>query len=1082
MDEILRSARAWPLFAAVAILIASGLAAKSLAQQAKVSGSSPEAILAYREAANFQNNGAFEIAVEEWQKFVKAHPSDPLAAKAQHYLGVCQLQLKQHAAAAETFDALVKKYPQFELLEDALFNLATSQYALAVAGKKDLYDKSAKAYTTLLDKSPRTKHREDALFYLGEASYALDKKVEAAKAYERLLNEFKTSKRRAEVLYALGVAQEELGNHESAGRTYDTLLREFSSHALASEVRLRKGETLLQAGDLKAAEQLFAKVASVKDFDSIDYALARQAYALARLDRFADAAALYARVATEFPQSTHAADAVLSAGRLFYRANDLKQARAWLERALQRKDASATEASHWLCRLLLKSGEADAAAKLAERELAKAAGPFAVQLQLDLADALYELPASRERAYLLYVEFADKHPQDELASQALYGAAFSALELKRHQDAIKLGDRFLKAFPKNELEADIRYVSAESQLQLKDYAAATRSYRELVDRYASRPEIDTWKLRLGHALLLNKNYDQVVSLLAPQVEKAKSPEMAAEIQYLIGSAQFQAGRFPQAATALSAALAKNAKASFADEALLLLARSQNKTGKNDDAQSSLTKLLSNHADSQVLDEAHYRLAELFDARQSSPEAAKEYEQVIRDYPQSRFVPYSLYGRGWIQYKVKDYGPAANSFTALIDKYANHELAAKSRLGRAMSRRQTGDSRGALADLDAYLKTNLDTAQRSEALYERGLALVSLGDHAAAAQSLESLLKGDPKYAAADRVLYEIGWALNSQDKRQEAAERFARLAKEFPNSPLVAEAWFHVAENEYDQKKYDQAEKAYRAAKSNASGELAEKAGYKLAWTRFQLQDYAGALALFVEQLEKFPQGDLAADAIFMKAECLFRQEKYTEAWPAYEAALQTTASTPTVETLRLLHAGQTASQLKNWEECVKLASRLIERQPNSPLVADAQYEIGWARQNQGKGAEALAAYDEAANKSRDHVGARARFMRGELLFEQKNHADASREFQRAMYGYGGNEATAETKNWQAKSGYEAGRCAEVQLNTAIKLADRQQHLSDARRFYNFVIEQHGNHELAAEAKKRLAVLSKLTDTKTKER
>ena len=34
-------------------------------------GSSSEAVLAYREAANFQNNGAFEVAAEEWQKFLE---------------------------------------------------------------------------------------------------------------------------------------------------------------------------------------------------------------------------------------------------------------------------------------------------------------------------------------------------------------------------------------------------------------------------------------------------------------------------------------------------------------------------------------------------------------------------------------------------------------------------------------------------------------------------------------------------------------------------------------------------------------------------------------------------------------------------------------------------------------------------------------------------------------------------------------------------------------------------------------------------------------------------------------------------
>src|SRR4051812_25661366 len=99
----MRHMRQWiALVAVTATIVAIDL---SLAQQPlpAAPGSSSEAVLAYRDAANFQNNGAFDIAAEEWQNFLKRFPNDPLAAKAQHYLGVCQLQLKQHEAAAASF-------------------------------------------------------------------------------------------------------------------------------------------------------------------------------------------------------------------------------------------------------------------------------------------------------------------------------------------------------------------------------------------------------------------------------------------------------------------------------------------------------------------------------------------------------------------------------------------------------------------------------------------------------------------------------------------------------------------------------------------------------------------------------------------------------------------------------------------------------------------------------------------------------------------------------------------------------------------------------------------------------------------
>src|SRR6188768_3542698 len=84
--------------------------------------SSAEAKAAYADAANFQNNGAFDLAVDEWTKFLKDFSKDPLAPKAQHYLGVCLMKQDKFAEAAAAFEAVAKNNPKFDLLEDTLLN------------------------------------------------------------------------------------------------------------------------------------------------------------------------------------------------------------------------------------------------------------------------------------------------------------------------------------------------------------------------------------------------------------------------------------------------------------------------------------------------------------------------------------------------------------------------------------------------------------------------------------------------------------------------------------------------------------------------------------------------------------------------------------------------------------------------------------------------------------------------------------------------------------------------------------------------------------------------------------------------
>src|SRR5262245_32209538 len=77
-------------------------------------------------AVGFQNQKLYEQAIDEWQTFIKKFPKDPRLDKASHYLGTCQLQAKQYAAAAATFDMLLKQYPKFELLDQSLLNLGTA--------------------------------------------------------------------------------------------------------------------------------------------------------------------------------------------------------------------------------------------------------------------------------------------------------------------------------------------------------------------------------------------------------------------------------------------------------------------------------------------------------------------------------------------------------------------------------------------------------------------------------------------------------------------------------------------------------------------------------------------------------------------------------------------------------------------------------------------------------------------------------------------------------------------------------------------------------------------------------------------
>lgn len=1065
-------------FFLAAWLLAGPAVLGQASKTAPAAKSPPEALNVYSDAANFQNNGAFDLAAEEWEKFLKSYPQDPLAAKAQHYAGVCYLQLKQLDKAAAAFEAVVKKYPNFDLLQDAYLNLGWCQYSLGGQQVEGAYAKAAATFRELVKKFPDSKHAEQALFYAGEADYNLGKKSEAIAAYGQLVEKYPQGALRSDALYALGVTQEELGQHQPAGKTYDLFLEEFPDHDLANEVRMRKAETVLLAGDFAAAEKMFAAVAERENFAATDHALYRQAFCLSKLDRFADAAKLYARIPAEFAQSTYAADAAMSAGRCYYRADQYAEAATWFQKALEGPASGRVEAAHWLCRIYLRDQQPQQAIDLAKRILPDAGDdPFTVQLQMDHADALYESEASRGEAVAMYLEIANRHPQHELAAQALYNAAFGALALGRHDEGLKHAETFLEAYPQQRLTPDVQYVAAECHLQRSEYAKAEKLYAQLIQSAADHPDRETWQVRLALTVYLQKKYADAIAALEPLVGALKNADNQAQAQFVLGVSRFYLDQFDGAVEALIASAKANPQWKQADEAMLFLARALRRLDRTGEAIQVLAKLLSDFPRSRLRDQAHYRYGEFSYAAEDYPTAIAQYDAVLEADAASPFAPYAIYGKGWAQLKAQAYPAAVASFRALLKNHPDHALVAETRLALGMSLRQAGALDEAVQEIDAYLRSQPAEPNKSDALYERGLAEVALKDFAKAAETFQQLLADNPQYAAADKVMYELAWAYKSVPEganKAESVAAFAKLAGQHPDSPLAAEASFHVGESLYEQADYAAATRAYTAAKTQSTpGELREKATYKLGWSLFQDKKYQQALEQFTEQASEPPQGELAADALFMKAECLFRLEKYDEALPVYLATQKVPLASPVSQVLALLHGGQSALQTEAWEQAVKLLSQIPDKHPESPYLAEAHCELGRAQQNSGQEAAALSNYEKAAEMSRSEVGARARFMIGELAFARKEYSEAIRHFQRVMFGYGGEAAVPEAKKWQARAGFEAARCAEVQIRDAQGSA-RAELRNQAQQAYQYVIDKHPEDELAAQAKQRLEALSKL--------
>ena len=1005
-------------------------------------------------AAALQNREQFELAADEWQRFLKDFSSDVLAPRARHYLGLCQLKAKQYSAAAATLDPLVKQ-AQGDLLEATLLYLGLARYNLGHAGDAKQYDPAEAAFRELIQKYPQGKHAPQAHFYLGESAYGRGQREAAVKAYQQVVDKFPKDALVADALYAIGVTSEELKQSQAAGQAYDKFLKEFPSHSLAVEVNMRRGETLLAEGKLDEAEKRFAAAAKTPGFTLADHALMRQAAVLYQKQQYPAAADLYASLAQQFPQSRYVEAAQLAAGKCAYLASDFARAAKLLTALKDRADDSGAEAGHWLVLSLLKQKQTDEALTLADALLKKhTSGTWVAQLALDRADVLYEIPNRQKEAGAAYASVADRFAIDPVAPQARYLAAYAALNQGDYDTAIQQANAYLTKFKDTEQSLDVRYIAAESYLQKANYPAAEEAYGKLVKDAPQHRDLALWQLRRATCAFLQKDYAKTIAQLKTIAGSLPTPAAKAEAHYLVGASHIELQQHAEAITALRSSLQADAKWRQADETRLALAQALRQSGQADAARKELEQLLTDFPQSATRDRARFRLAELAFAANDFARAVTNYRELLNTDAKSSLAPHALYGLGWSQFRGGDAAAALKTLDDLLKQHAQSDVAGQARYLRALVKQDLKQPAQAIEDLEAYLKTKPTGTERSNALYALGLAQNAVKQSELAIKTFRDILKNDPKYADADKVLYELAWSLKSSSQEDQAAETFAQLAKDYPQSTLAAESLYHVGDRRYEQKQWKEAARAYYAAQEKAgTSPLGEKASHKLGWTYFQQENYASAAETFAFQAQSWPQGELVADGQFMTGESFFKQEKFKEALAAFTKV----QNPPRKELLLLakLHSAQSASALQDWQQSKRLADQALAVDSASPYLAEILYEQAWAQQNLGKGDEAMVIYEEVTSKSDAEVAARARFMIGEILFERKQHKEAIRNFFKVAYAYNYPE-------WQAAAHYEAARCFEVLKDTA-----------QAKKSYQEVVDKFPQSSRVASARERLAALGK---------
>lgn len=1007
------------------------------------SQSSPAAVDQYNLAAQYQKLGEYDLAAKEWQRLATNYADDPLAAAGLHYAGVCEFQQGNYPSAIASFEKFLATYPKNDLAEATLANLGLAAYNQAQRAEgpaaTELYQQAANALGKLRTQFPDSKLAPQSEFYRGEALYALGKLDEAQRVYSDWLKKYEGDPLAASVRLALGSTQAERGDTRAAIATLQKLIDSQPSAELTAQAKVRLADALAAAGRHREAANAYQwSFENAPQAVDTEYVRRARATALFNAGDHAAAAQVYGELGDD-----------ASAGKALYQAGNYAAAAERLATAWQQSPNDA-DLAHWWVQSLLKADRAAEALATAEKVLATTQSPEVMpEVMFDRADALYAIDARRAESVAAYIAAAEAAGDSsaELAGEARYLAAATALELRDYDTAIRQAQRVVDS--QTAAATDALATLAEAQLQSGDAAAAAGTFRRLLESAGDEEQV-SYAVRLAWAESTAGDEQAVIEALAPLAADVSNPA-GQQMAFLLGRAKLRTGDAAGAIEAVQPVAMREPPGEWSGEALLILGRAQLAAGQTEPAIQSLSKLLEREPKPAIAAQAYYRRAEAYEQTRQADAATEDYDQVVSNWPDSPLAPYAAYRAARsTSGKPKE---AADRYRAMLEKYPGHQLADQARLGLATALVKLGDAKESLAVLD-----QLDQKNPRVAL-ARGMSFAGLQDWDAAIAALESAASAEGEFADRPQALYELGWAYRQAGRPQDAEATFQQLARDYPDNSLAADAGFRVAEALYDEQEHQQAATAFRAAAAAARGDatLREKALHMVGWARHKAGDEQAALAAFEEQLAEYPSGPLAADAKWMKGEALFAGEKYAEALDAYKAAQGSEPAAESLMPLAMLHAGQAAGQLGQWQAARDWLQTTLQKHPEFDGRSEVEYELGWTQWKLGSADQARPLLEKVAQADKSPIGARARFVLGELEFADKDYEQAVRTFFQVAYGYGDRNAPEAYHPWQAESLFEAARCLE-QLDRT----------SAANKLYEELLERFPNEPKADLARQRL--------------
>jgi len=906
----------------------------------------------------------YELAVQQYERFVTQFPQHPKAFQARLRIGESLFRLNQYDRAVAAYEKALALQPESSFRGEALVGMG-----LALFNQKNY----ARATATLREAVRLTSSDKTlgpvAANWLGEALFATENYAEAMSAYEAV-GKWPDSAQAPQAMYSIGFCQLKLNQPDKAAETFRKVAAQYGDSPVAAEAALRAGEVLRRDKQYKAAAEQYEFI--LKKYGTGEYAGDAQAgLAWTRFAQgdFPAARNAFQEVLKRFPHSKAATEAPLRIGDCFYSEKKYAEAAgAYTEAARSADPALAGEATYWLgmSRLEMKSpNEATAAFETLATKYPKS--PFAQKGEVRLAEALSQ-QGKTDAALDAYGRAISLNPNSPAAETAAYARGVLLYGSKRVPEAATQFKQFVERYPKSAQAASARLALAQCQFEAKQFGPATTTLQPLT---------------------------------APG---ASTGDTLAAAWFLLGQCQARLNKSDAAIASFKAAVNAAPQGAYAPRALAAQASLYSAAGKSKEAGDIYALLSRKYADAPQAGDALMRAAETAREGGHYEDAVRFYSQVISQKSDHATVSRARLGLAQSLAQSGKTDAALRAVNELVESNPPPEIAIRARFvaGEALEKANRADE--AVKSYQAALALGPRPEVAAACLLRVGALLSQEKQFGPSAEALNRLLKQYPKSTLVPEALYELGWGCLEQKQTAKARPYFERLITEFGSHELAADAAFRVAESDFNDRQYAKAAARYRiAAAAPAGKDLADKAWYKLGWCYREMKDFSHAAEAFGKVPNSFPSSELAPESRLRAGEALLAEGRAREALVEFTHLVEEARGKKVSSDLALraqFGAGQCRLKLGDVDSGLVIL-RQVAVTGNGPLGAEAQAKIADSFFDRGQFKTAVEEYLRVTVLFHSTPSAPyAQFRIGEIALKQGDAGSANSAYRKVIDGW----------------------------------------------------------------------------------